>query len=133
MPEGTFVGGCYRCKSEMWLPEALYVACKRSSKHSFFCPYGHEQIFAEGETEAQILRRERDRLKQDNARLQEQAESAAKAAKEALKAVKNLREQRRITRQKEIAGVCPCCHRTFRQMALHMKNKHPTFKAEAVA
>lgn len=24
-------------------------------------------------------------------------------------------------------GVCPCCQRTFRQLAAHMKSKHPDF------
>lgn len=26
------------------------------------------------------------------------------------------------------AGVCPCCNRTFKQLAAHMKNKHPDYK-----
>lgn len=25
-------------------------------------------------------------------------------------------------------GVCPCCKRTFSQLARHMKTKHPDFK-----
>lgn len=25
------------------------------------------------------------------------------------------------------AGVCPCCKRTFKQLAAHMKTKHPTY------
>lgn len=24
-------------------------------------------------------------------------------------------------------GICPCCHRTFKQLAAHMKKKHPGF------
>lgn len=34
------------------------------------------------------------------------------------------------------AGVCPCCNRTFKQLAAHMKTKHPTWnksKAEDTA
>lgn len=27
-------------------------------------------------------------------------------------------------------GVCPCCQRTFKQLARHMKNKHPNYKKE---
>lgn len=27
-------------------------------------------------------------------------------------------------------GVCPCCHRTFKQLARHMKTKHPDFPGE---
>jgi len=28
------------------------------------------------------------------------------------------------------AGVCPCCTRTFKQLAAHMKNKHPDYVKE---
>lgn len=27
----------------------------------------------------------------------------------------------------EGAGMCPCCRRTFKQLAEHMKSKHPDF------
>ena len=29
------------------------------------------------------------------------------------------------------AGVCPCCNRTFQNLARHMANKHPTFTTDA--
>lgn len=28
------------------------------------------------------------------------------------------------------AGVCPCCKRTFQQLARHMKCKHPKYRTE---
>jgi hypothetical protein len=32
----------------------------------------------------------------------------------------------RITKRAK-AGVCPCCNRTFKQLAAHMASQHPTF------
>lgn len=132
MPEGRFVGGCYRCKSEVWLPLDLYTACKHSSKIGFFCPYGHEQIFAEGETEETKLRRERDQLKQNIAFWEQETASARRERDEAKKLASSRRTALIKTRKLAGAGVCPCCHRSVRQMALHMKSKHPKFNAEEV-
>ena len=126
MPDGQFISPCWKCKSDVWLPASLYKAARHSSRIVFFCPYGHEAIFSEDETEADKLRRERDRLLQRTAQLNDEL-SAEKRRAFALEeaAVK--------ARKRAKAGTCPCCHRTFRQMALHMRNKHPGFKAEEIA
>lgn len=29
------------------------------------------------------------------------------------------------------AGTCPCCNRSFKQLAAHMKNKHPDYVDKA--
>jgi len=50
----------------------------------------------------------------ENAAYQKRCASAQKAAKTRMKnRIKN--------------GVCPCCNRTFKQLAEHMKNKHPNY------
>lgn len=125
------VGACYRCKCPMTLPVELYNAAKRSSNVTFYCAYGHGQIFREGPTEADKLRLERDRLAQQLAykddRLREERE-AREAAERQRSAARG-----QITRIKNRVGhgVCPCCNRTFENLARHMNSKHPTFTAEA--
>lgn len=32
------------------------------------------------------------------------------------------------TKKRVSNGVCPCCNRTFKQLARHMENKHPEYK-----
>jgi hypothetical protein len=32
-------------------------------------------------------------------------------------------------RNRIAAGVCPCCTRTFKNVARHIKDKHPTYVA----
>jgi hypothetical protein len=133
MPDGKFVGPCYRCKSEIWLPTPLYEACKRSSRLGFFCPYGHEQIFAEGETEATKLRRERDRLAQQLAQRDDEIKNANTLLAQQGWNISRLKAEHARTSRRISRGVCPCCHRTFNQMARHMRTKHPDFRAEEVA
>lgn len=132
MPDGVFIGPCHRCKTEVWLPRTLFDAAKHSAKISFFCAYGHEAVFAEGETEATTLRRERDRLRQDLAYKDDMLRIAEKELDVQSKLVTNLKAQRTKTRKRVAAGTCLCCHRTFRQLALHMRNQHPEFVASEV-
>ena len=75
----------------------------------WYCPNGHQLVFVE--READILRRERDRLKQQ---LAERDDAVKRAEQE------TARLKKRIN-----AGVCPCCSRTFSNVARHMKTKHP--------
>lgn len=111
-------GSCCRCKSEIWLPDSLHDAAHHSESISFWCPYGHEQHFVQGETEEMKLRRERDRLRQQIA--QKDDEIAAERAR----AVRAERKTKRIERRAH-AGLCPCCNRTFENVARHMRQKHP--------
>jgi hypothetical protein len=88
----------------------LSVRFNRGEHVRWYCPAGHSIIFT-GDTELDKVRRERDALKQNSLRL----EQRMKAAEDEVK-----RQARRSS-----VGVCPCCHRTFRQLAAHMRSKHP--------
>lgn len=133
MADGRFIGQCYRCKSEMWLPTSLYESAKHSDHITFYCPYGHPQVFAKGETEADKFRRERDQYAQRVAEWQDEATRQRGLKEAAERQAAASRGQVTKLRNRAGAGVCPCCNRSFRQMALHMKNKHPGFRAEEVA
>lgn len=70
------------------------------------------------ESEARLIR---ERAAHDQTRAQ-LAATKTEAIKEAQK---HQRLQKRIK-----AGVCPCCHRTFRQLIRHMECKHPEYVAK---
>lgn len=88
----------------------------RETKRSFFCPNGHSQSFIESTTEK--LRKEL---------------AAAKAETERQRQLRIDSERRTIAQRAVVtklkkrvhAGVCPHCQRTFKQLADHMKTKHP--------
>lgn len=125
------ISGCAQCKCTFSIPEELYRSCKCSPDISFYCPYGHPNHYPKGETEEQKLRRERDRLFQRLAQkddeitrqreLREAAERRTAAARGQVTKIKN-----RVGH-----GVCPCCNRTFENLARHMASKHADYAAPA--
>ena len=96
---------------------------RRKDHQSFYCPNGHTQSYR-GENEEDRLKRqlkeEQDRTAWEK-RQRERAESNAKGARIAAGKAKAA-HARVLARVK--AGVCPHCHRTFKQLAAHMKCKH---------
>lgn len=110
------------------VPTELYEMVERQhcdgrEQTNIYCPLGHAWSFA-GEGEAADLRR---RLESEQKRL--------KATRDLLRAEERSHTATRghLTRQKKRVanGVCPCCNRTFKQLARHMKSKHPEFVAES--
>ncbi len=130
------VGPCCECKSEMWIPDALYEAARHDSKIWFHCAYGHNQHYPKSprQTAEDALRQERDRLAQSIAGKDDEINwqrGRVEATERRLNATNGV-----VTRIKNRVGhgVCPCCNRTFTDLQRHMHSKHPTFpKAELEA
>lgn len=110
---------CQTCGLYFMVPFALEKRWRRDHSH-FYCPNGHGLVFR-ADSDVERLRKENDRLRKEK----EWAEQATKRADEAATAA-----SKRLSRLKWRArhGVCPCCKRTFRQLARHMASRHPGFK-----
>jgi hypothetical protein len=106
---------CGVCGVKHAIQAVRYNTCVEEGGY-WQCPNGHSRGFRHGREERRKIERERDRLKQENARLAEEA-ATSERAKAAL-----ARHQKRSA-----AGLCPCCNRTFSNMARHMKTSHPDF------
>lgn len=92
----------------------------------FYCPNGHRQWYT-GKTEAQLAQEAAARLATQVERANQRAASAqedARAAHASLVATKG-----HLTRARKRAahGVCPCCSRTFADVARHVAGQHPDF------
>src|SRR4029077_4447937 len=118
---------CCQCKQPMWVPIELQTAAKASEKIFFYCAYGHPQHYAAEESEETKLRRERDsylqQLAERDDRIRELHRETRRLSDEANKA----RIARRKIADRVSKGVCPCCNRSFANMAAHMNTKHPEF------
>ena len=108
------------CGLPFALPKRLYNSVYKDGG-TFYCPAGHALSWEETETDRQ--RRRADKLAQQVAQRDDE--------------ITNLENQKRaakgqITKLKKraSAGVCPCCHRTFQNVASHMQNRHPEFVKE---
>jgi hypothetical protein len=137
MNEALIKVTCYRCKTVFGLPESHYRAAKASEKVSFYCSYGHGQIFSEGPSEADLLRRERDRLAQKVAQVEDEKRIAWNTAneREEMRAAAERRASAargQVTRLKNraAAGLCPCCNRSFVNLQRHMSTQHKGFAAD---
>lgn len=122
---------CAACKEEFALRDPVEAALRRSGT-GFHCPWGHSNYFPAGETEAEKLRRERDRLKQNEARLEDQLRLARNREILADRRAAAARGQVTKLKNRAAAGVCPCCNRQFVKLQAHMATKHPGFLAEAI-
>ncbi len=102
-----------------------FDARRREDRELFYCPMGHRMHYL-GEREVDKLKRE---LVAKQARL-DQARADAAATRRQLSAQRGVttRIKRRVGN-----GVCPCCKRTFQQLARHMAGQHPDFNANSEA
>lgn len=106
-------------------------------RRSFWCPNGHSQAYV-GRTEAQKLkeqleeeRRQRQSAQQRVAYYQDEAREAKERAEHERRRANGYKgHATRITKRAK-AGVCPCCNRTFKQLAQHMATQHPQFTPQA--
>jgi len=90
---------------------------------SIYCPLGHSYFIA-AQGKAAELEKRLLRERECSARLaaeRDQAEASARAQK----------GHATRLRKRAKAGVCPCCNRTFKQLARHMATKHPDFDPSA--
>jgi hypothetical protein len=127
---------CCTCGVVFGMPKALWKTC-RNEKQTFYCPNGHGQSYKQSEA---------DRLKAQLLKAEQAAEAARLTAErerrwrhEAYDQARHL--ERRVAAQRGVTtrmknrvanGVCPCCNRTFANLARHMNTKHKGFVAEEV-
>lgn len=106
---------CGQCGIKFAVPEN-WRAEKQETGNSWYCPNGHCRAYSESDAAkyCRLLQEEKDRHAKTLSRLNESAVAEQKITKELNRVKKRVH-----------AGVCPCCNRTFQQLARHMKNKHP--------
>lgn len=120
---------CCRCGEVFGLDQATEAALRRSTQ-SFHCPWGHSQHFPLGPSTEDKLRQERDRLKQQTARLEDEARAEREWRQLAQNQARAFKGQVTRLKNRAAAGVCPCCNRTFTDLQRHMASKHKGFVAE---
>ena len=109
--------GC--CGFSTLLP-SHFIEARRADHKSFYCPScGCNRYYPQKSREELLEERvEAERRGKELAQRQAQdARNSARAQKAAKTRLKNRAK----------AGICPCCNRHFKQLAAHMKNKHPDF------
>jgi hypothetical protein len=125
----THLTCCYaECGLTFAAPES-WVTCRRNDHAWFYCPNGHVQQFS-GKSEAEKLRAELadaerakkywvDRTSEERGRVMERERT-----------IRTMKGHTTRLKKRVAAGVCPCCKRTFQDLAHHMHGQHPTYSEE---
>lgn len=128
---------CCSCGVIFAMPKEFEQQCRRQpgvgTGKPFFCPAGHQQWYT-GATEATKLREQLDEERRKRQSAEQQIEYEAQIRRQETERADRERRRAngykghatRITKRAK-SGVCPCCNRTFKQLAAHMANKHPQF------
>ena len=106
----------------------------RASSATFYCVHGHPAHWPQGKSSEDKLREQLDAERIARQRAEQRIAQRDDAVREARAEAEHERRRAngykghatRITNRAK-AGVCPCCNRTFKQLAAHMKNQHPEF------
>ncbi len=98
---------------------------------SFFCPAGHSQHYA-GKSEADRLRAELAAKELEVAAERERVETWKRTADHAARSAAASRGHANRIRKRVQHGVCPCCNRTFANVARHMGTKHPHYAGQDI-
>lgn len=121
---------CWKCKERFGLADETEAMLRRSGK-SFCCPWGHEAVFSPAPTEAEKLRKELDAERRRRQSAEQSIEYQRQMRQQAERSASAYKGQATKLRKRTKAGVCPCCNRTFQQLARHMASQHPNFAPEA--
>jgi hypothetical protein len=121
-------GKCCQCGCHVWLTPSHYQAAMEGrSKIPFHCGYGHQQHFCDEDDAFTKLQRERNRLVQQMAEREDRIAQLTRLNDKVSGENKKLQAEAKKTKRRISHGTCPCCHRTFSQLAKHMTIKHPEY------
>lgn len=113
---------CCVCGVVFAVPDYL-IRARRNDGKSLYCPNGDSLSWRE--TEVDRVRKKLDEQTRAATQMAERAAQAERAEQEATFARINAEKALRRHQKRTAAGVCPCCTRTFQNLARHMKTKHP--------
>jgi len=120
---------CPCCGILYGVPEH-WLKSRREDKESFYCPNGHSASFRK--SRADRLAEELSRAKQQLAEKDDEIKWQRNLRDTAERSATAMRGHVTKLKKRASSGTCPCCKRTFKQLAAHMAQKHPAFMAEEI-
>lgn len=124
---------CGSCGGVYAIGEVYRDKCQDDGS-SWNCPYCRRGWGYSKNSRIEQLRRELKSVEESRARESRWHDQTRVRLKDAKRSRDAHKGQVTRLRNRAVAGVCPCCNRTFRQLAAHMKTKHPTWnKSKAPA
>jgi anthranilate/para-aminobenzoate synthase component I len=113
------------CGAAIILPREIMQSYRDNHKF-FYCYKGHDQHFA-GESDKEKLKKQLASQKKRTEWAQQEAKRARECEESAQRRAAAYKGVVTKTKKRIKNGVCPCCNRTFANLARHMKSKHPKY------
>lgn len=100
---------------------------ERLADHAtFYCPSGHRNYYG-GKSKTEKLQEELDRSTAREKSLSSVIDRQRETIKGRDHIIRGQKAAKTRLKNRIAAGVCPCCNRTFQNLASHMKGQHPEF------
>lgn len=119
---------CGACDVAFGLTDRMYEA-RREDHATFYCPNGHPRAY----TGPSPTERALQDAKRDAASLERQLANRDEDVRVARASLTATKGQLTKARKRAAAGVCPCCKRTFANVARHVAGQHPEHLTEVRA
>jgi hypothetical protein len=106
-----------------------FMNARHHDRKTFYCPNGHSRWYP-GETVDEKIQNLTGQLDQERTRLREVRDRANRLSTQldySRRATKANATRLKKVKHRVAHGVCPCCQRTFKQLAAHMSSQHPTY------
>jgi hypothetical protein len=115
------------CGHTTALPQDTVTERRQDHRNMWCGTCGHKNHFPQkSKIEKERAKTARaERLMKDR---EEERDSARDAASHADHRARGYKGHLTRQRKRSVAGACPCCNRTFQQLARHMKSKHPQYE-----
>lgn len=108
---------CANCGTHFAITER-FAEARREDGQKFYCPNGHNLSWADTEL---------DKVRRWLARSEGNRRAAEERTKREKKAHAATKGKLTKTKKRVGNGVCPCCNRSFVNLARHMKGQHPDY------
>lgn len=129
---GTYNLVVYECGhcNVIWGMTQGFIDARHQDGKGWKCPNGHSWVYNDGDSVEDRLKKEKkelkDRLARNAARL-DQARAELNHAASSLRTTKGHLTRQRKKLERVSNGVCPCCTRSFQNLARHMASQHPDY------
>lgn len=120
-----YVEECYKCGMLFGITQR-FERLRRKDHEEFYCPRGHRQYYSEDNKEEQLSKKLAEAQEEANRKAQaltreREVHASTKKSRDAFKG------HLKRTKDRVSKGVCPCCNRTFQNLARHMNGQHPDY------
>jgi len=118
------------CKEECGFQFALpfcFTERLKENHNSFYCPKCRTGQFFPQKSDKEILESKLKRVQEERDFFMDQSSRNERRLTAHKGVITKVKKKLNSAEQRVANGVCPCCNKSFKNVRLHMRSKHPGF------